>query len=60
VHKTNIPNASAPADGGDAPLRALAAVQVALDRRDNGGDANAARHAEAARAAVGASLRRRD
>jgi len=60
VYKNNPPNASAPADGGDAPQRALAAVQVALDRRDNGGDADAARRAEVARAAGGASLRHRD
>ncbi len=50
MHKTNIPNASAPADGGDAPLRALAAVQVALDRRDNGGAAGAVRDGETPRA----------
>lgn len=37
-----------PADGGEAPSRALAAVQVALDRRDNGGDADAARDRAAA------------
>ena len=60
MHKTNIPNSSVPAECGDAPLRALAAVQVAMDRRDNGGDADAARRAEAAAAAVGAGLRRRD
>ena len=28
-----------PADSADAAARALQAVQVALDRRDNGGDA---------------------
>jgi hypothetical protein len=38
-----------PADSGEAPSRALAAVQVALDRRDNGGDAGAARDRAAAR-----------
>jgi len=30
---------SPPADGADDAARALHAVQVALDRRDNGGDA---------------------
>lgn len=49
--KTSPPNQTAPADGGDAPGRALAAVQVALDRRDNGGDADSARDREAARQA---------
>jgi hypothetical protein len=32
-----------PADSGDDARRALQAVQVALDRRDNGGDAGSAR-----------------
>ena len=32
-----------PADSADAVHRALQAVQFALDRRDNGGDAGAAR-----------------
>jgi hypothetical protein len=45
------PNPNPCADGSDDPLRAQAAVQVALDRRDNGGDACAARDAETARAA---------
>ena len=31
-----------PADSGDDARRALQAVQVALDRRDNGGDAGSA------------------
>jgi hypothetical protein len=34
---------SDPADSADDPQRALQAVQIALDRRDNGGDAGAAR-----------------
>jgi hypothetical protein len=34
---------SHPADSPDDLRRALAAVQFALDRRDNGGDAGAAR-----------------
>jgi hypothetical protein len=33
---------SQPADSADDTWRALQAVQVALDRRDNGGDAGAA------------------
>jgi len=32
-----------PADGADDARRALQAVQIALDRRDNGGDAGAPR-----------------
>jgi hypothetical protein len=32
-----------PADSADAAQRALQAVQFALDRRDNGGDAGADR-----------------
>jgi hypothetical protein len=40
-----------PASGSDHSLRALQAVQVALDRRDNGGDADFARDTEAARSA---------
>ncbi len=32
-----------PADSADAAQRALQAVQFALDRRDNGGDAGAPR-----------------
>jgi hypothetical protein len=32
-----------PADSADTAQRALQAVQFALDRRDNGGDAGAAR-----------------
>jgi hypothetical protein len=32
-----------PADSGDDARRAQQAVQVALDRRDNGGDAGSAR-----------------
>jgi hypothetical protein len=32
-----------PADSGDDARRALQAVQFALDRRDNGGDAGSAR-----------------
>jgi hypothetical protein len=32
-----------PADSADAAQRALQAVQFALDRRDNGGDARATR-----------------
>jgi len=51
VPKTSPPNQTAPADSGDAPGRALAAVQVALDRRDNGGDADSVRDREAARQA---------
>jgi hypothetical protein len=43
------PNPRPPADSGEAASRALAAVQVALDRRDNGGDADAARDSAAAR-----------
>lgn len=35
--------ASHPADSADDARRALQAVQIALDRRDNGGDAGAAR-----------------
>ncbi len=31
------------ADGADDPQQALQAVQIALDRRDNGGDAGAQR-----------------
>ena len=50
MSKTSPPKPDKPADGSDKPLRALAAVQVALDRRDNGGDADAARYAEAAHA----------
>jgi hypothetical protein len=50
VSMISHPNPNLPADGDD-PLRALAAVQVALDRRDNGGDAEATRDQEAARAA---------
>jgi hypothetical protein len=34
---------SHPSDSADDLRRALAAVQIALDRRDNGGDAGAAR-----------------
>jgi hypothetical protein len=34
---------SQPADSADDARRALQAVQVALDRRDNGGDAGAPR-----------------
>jgi hypothetical protein len=34
---------SEPADSADDAQRALQAVQFALDRRDNGGDARAAR-----------------
>jgi hypothetical protein len=49
VPKTSYPNPNSDADGSEPSLRALAAVQVALDRRDNGGDA--ARDADAARAA---------
>ena len=33
---------SQPADSADSAARALQAVQVALDRRDNGGDATTA------------------
>ncbi len=50
MSKTSPPNPKAPADSGDAPARALAAVQVALDRRDNGGDAGAVRDRETVRA----------
>jgi hypothetical protein len=32
-----------PADSADDAQRALQAVQIALDRRDNGGDAGASR-----------------
>ncbi len=35
--------ASHPADSADDGRRALQAVQIALDRRDNGGDAGASR-----------------
>jgi hypothetical protein len=49
MSQTSSPNPNTAADGGEPSLRALAAVQVALDRRDNGGDA--ARDAEAGRAA---------
>jgi hypothetical protein len=49
VPKTSSPNPNTPADRAEPSLRALAAVQIALDRRDNGGDA--ARDAEAAHAA---------
>ncbi|HLQ54488.1 MAG TPA: hypothetical protein VK162_09465 [Streptosporangiaceae bacterium] len=49
--KTSQQNPNTPADASEHSLRALAAVQVALDRRDNGGDASAARDREAARAA---------
>jgi hypothetical protein len=49
VPETSYPNPKSAADGSEPSLRALAAVQVALDRRDNGGDA--ARDADAARAA---------
>jgi hypothetical protein len=34
---------SHPADSADDTQRALQAVQIALDRRDNGGDAGASR-----------------
>ena len=34
---------SPPADSADDTQRALQAVQIALDRRDNGGDAGASR-----------------
>jgi len=51
VPKTSTPKQTAPADDGDAPRRALAAVQVALDRRDNGGYAGSAGDREAARPA---------
>ena len=47
---TSPPNPKVPADSGDAPARALAAVQVALDRRDNGGAADAVRDRETPRA----------
>jgi hypothetical protein len=43
VPKTSPPNPNPPADSGETTSHALAAVQVALDRRDNGGDADAAR-----------------
>jgi hypothetical protein len=46
VPKTSSPNPNTAADRAEPPSRALAAVQIALDRRDNGGDA--ARDAEAA------------
>ena len=46
--KFSTQNPNTPADSGEAPARALAAVQVALDRRDNGGDAGAARDRAAA------------
>jgi hypothetical protein len=48
VPKTSSPNPNTAADR-EPSLRALAAVQMALDRRDNGGDA--ARDTEAARTA---------
>jgi hypothetical protein len=48
VPKTSPRNPHPPADSGEAPSRALAAVQVSLDRRDNGGDADAARDRTAA------------
>ena len=35
--------ASHPADSADDARRALQAVQIALDRRDNGGDAGTSR-----------------
>ena len=35
--------ASHPADNADDAQRALQAVQIALDRRDNGGDAGVSR-----------------
>jgi hypothetical protein len=50
MSKTSPPNPDKPAGSSEKPLPALAAVQVALDRRDNGGDAGAARAAEAVRA----------
>jgi hypothetical protein len=49
VPNTSSPNPNTAADRAESSLRALAAVQIALDRRDNGGDA--ARDADAARAA---------
>jgi hypothetical protein len=48
VPKSSTQNPNMPADSGEAPSRALAAVQVALDRRDNGGDAGAAARDRAA------------
>ena len=43
MSKTSSANPDTPADGGDDSLWALQAVQVALDRRDNGGDTDVAR-----------------
>jgi hypothetical protein len=48
---TSPANPNAPADGSDDSMRGLQAVQVALDRRDNGGDADVARGQGAACAA---------
>jgi hypothetical protein len=42
MSETSPANTGTPADGSDDSLRALQAVQVALDRRDNGGDADVA------------------
>jgi len=43
MSETSPANPNAPADGSDDSIRGLQAVQVALDRRDNGGDADVAR-----------------
>lgn len=51
MSETSPVNPNAPADGSDDSMRGLQAVQVALDRRDNGGDAHVARGQEPACAA---------
>ena len=51
MSETSPANPNAPADGSDDSMRGLQAVQVALDRRDNGGDADVARGQGAACAA---------
>ena len=43
MSETSPANPKAPADGSVDSMRGLQAVQVALDRRDNGGDADVAR-----------------
>ena len=45
MSETSPANPDPPAAGSDDSLLALQAVQIALDRRDNGGDADAARDA---------------
>ena len=55
MSETSPANPDPPAAGSDDSLLALQAVQIALDRRDNGGDADAARDAGAARDDAAAS-----